>query len=111
MWFLVTDDDRLVTERELFWPELAENIRIRELIYVPRDGRGFKIRDCEFFGFQRYRLDAPEGQVGQGAQLIGVKGNQAIIIEVNEDTGERRQWTVPRDQLTYDQKLLRHGMG
>lgn len=111
MWCVTTEDGRQITERDVLWPRLPADTHISELVYLPRRGRGMGLKDCEAYGFQRFRLNTPAGVVGHGAQIIGIKGKEAIVVEFNEANGDSRKWSVPRSELTYAPELLRHGRG
>jgi len=113
VWYVKTADGRQLAESEkLLWPQLPPDLVITELGYLPRSGNAAGLRGCQAYGFQRFRLDQPGvGAVGSGAQIIGVKGDKAIVVEFNEVTGDRQQTTVPRSELTYAPELLRHGRG
>jgi hypothetical protein len=106
-----TDGEQIRESRDMLWPQLPVETRIAELIYLPRRGMAMGVRDCEAYGFQRFRIDVPGGVVGNGAQIIGIKGKDAIIVEFNEVNGETSRRAVPRSELTYAQGLLRHGRG
>lgn len=112
MWYVKTADGKRVTEHDVLWPRLPSDIVITELGYLPRRGKAAGVKDCRAYGFQRFRIDNPgTGQTGAGAQLIGVKGDNVIVVEFNEVTGDRRQTTIPLSRLTYAPELLRHGRG
>jgi hypothetical protein len=113
MWYVKTADGRqLVESPRLLWPQLPPDIVLTELGYLPALGTAAGLRDCQAYGFQRFRVDQPgAGILGSGAQLIGVKGERVIVVEFNEVTGSRRQTTIPRSKLTYAPGLLRHGRG
>lgn len=111
MWLVITADGGRLTEEQVLWPNLPRDLLISELLYYPRRGRVHRLRGMDAFGFQRYRVTAPHGHVGQGAQLIGVKGKEVVVVEINEIDGTSRETMRPASELTYDPELLRHGRG
>jgi len=106
MWSLTTDSGRLVTERDCLWPQLPNDLVIRRLEYDKNVLQGFKA-----YGFQRYLVNAVGGDdLGHGVQLIAVKKNGSVqIIDIDHTRGQRRVWTIPESELTYDKRLLRQG--
>ena len=104
MWLLATKGEGIVSESDVMWPDLPPEIEIAALRY-----RSEKLMGFDFYGFQRFSINAPGGRIGGGVQLIGIKGDVATIIELDESTGVRRRWNVPGAELTYAPELLRHG--
>jgi len=109
-WTLTTADGRKITEAEGPWPTLPTDLRIARLVYRPqRGGAEAVLAGYEAYGFQRYGLTVPGAPSlpFAGAQIIGVRGDQATIIDVNEITGAHRGWSQPVGELTYARHLLR----
>jgi len=104
MWVIETQDGELIREADgVLWPDVPRDIEIRRLSWGT-----VELINHDAYGFQRFRLDVPgEGKVAEGAQLIGVRGGTATIIEITGKKFNRIQ--MPLSELTYDQRLLRNG--
>ena len=110
MFAIVTDKGLTLNERELFWTDVPPDVRIRELHFVPSVGQPGRMEGFDSYGFQRFQIQLVDGKgVGRGAQLIGVRGQEATIVEINEVTGARKMSKIPLSELTYNRELLRHG--
>lgn len=63
------------------------------------------------YGFQMYDVHVP-GAAGatRGVQLIGVKGDGFVTVDIDLVTGTRRYAWQPLEKLTYQRSLLRFGV-
>lgn len=112
MWTVVTEDGKLISERDCTWPDLPVDVCISELRYRDRSGRLGRFGPYDAYGFQRFSI-TPAGNgpslAHAGTQLIGVRGEEVTVVEINEVTGEASMRKFPRAELTYRPELLRHG--
>jgi len=112
MWAVLTDTQKLIEESQCLWPDLPVDIRISKLMWRDVHGKVGALEGFESYGFQRIAFAIPGGTPGvAGVQLIGINGDEAVIVEVNGVTGERKTRRLPRSDLTYNSGLIRNGRG
>lgn len=109
----MAEDGREISEDQCQWPKLDPSLHVDTLVYQTRRGGRCRLHAFEAYGFQRYALSVPGGphHPAAGAQIIGVFGDRAVIVDVNELTGHVERHEVPRAELTYRPELLRNGVG
>jgi hypothetical protein len=107
MWLLVSSDGEEFSELAMSWPDVPRRL-FKSLTYR-RDGGGCSVSlvGCHGYGFQRYSLSNVSGVIATGCQLIGVRGELAFIIDINETTGDVRSEVIKASDVTYDQTLIR----
>lgn len=111
MFAIVTDKGLTLSEREQFWIDVPPDVVIRELHFVPEHGAPGRMENFDAYGFQRFTIMLPDGRgVARGAQLLGLRGDEVTVVEINEDTGHRLVTKMPVSDMTYDRELLRRGV-
>lgn len=106
-WRVTTTDGRVFDEGTCLWSELPTDIVVSTLTCAGHVFRGFS-----GYGFQRYALTTPNGDLlSAGLQIICVDddGGTAMVTDVDMTSGLRESRPTPLAELTYNRELLRVG--
>jgi len=93
------------------WTDVKGVRNIRSLAYTTDYGHRIELAGYDQYGFQRYMVSSVDsgGQIGNGAQIIGVRGGVAMVVDIDETNRRSSRTLMGSGELTYSKKLLVDG--